>query len=305
MGFSPQAVDFDGDGIDDFITGSYWPGHLYLFRGVGDGTYEKGKIIEDRKGDKLHAGSTWESESKYDMDSLAAVPFAFDMDGDGDLDLLVGNISGRVILIPNEGTAKKPAYDRDRRRALEAGGKAIQVGGDAGPVVADWDQDGLADLLVGAGDGAVHFFRNTGSKAEPKFADGVLLLPASKGGYSAPVKRGAAPESPGARTKVHVADWNGDGLVDLLVGDLWYEEGAELKLTDDQKKRRDELKKKQQELYDEADKLYEKLGEEGAEKDERVKKINQELGSIYTELSKLESHPTPRGSVWVCLRKKK
>ena len=102
-------MDLDGDGHDDILSGSYWPGDLFLFRGKADGAFEKGEILKDLEGKNLSSGPPWSSPKKPEMDSLAASPFAFDADGDGVLDLYVGNISGRVILIPNEGTAKKPA----------------------------------------------------------------------------------------------------------------------------------------------------------------------------------------------------
>lgn len=289
-------VDFDGDGQNDILTGSYWPGHFYLFRGRSDGTFEKAQILEDAKGEKLHAGGTWTSDREPDMDSLAAVPIAVDFDGDGDLDLLVGNIAGRVILIPNEGTAKKPAFNREKRRAIQAGGKDLKVEGDSGPGIADWDQDGTPDLLVGAGDGAVLFFRNTGKKDAPVYAEGVELLPKSKFGYEGVEK----PESPGSRTKVHVTDWDGDGRVDLLVGDIWYEKAPELKLTEEQKKRRDELKAKQKELNEKWQELYDR-----DPKDPKIEELGKEFSKIYGELSKLEPSSTPRGSVWLYLRKKK
>src|SRR5437868_8071022 len=34
--------------------------------------------------------------------------------------------------------------------------------------VADWDGDGLADLIVGCGDGSVIFYRNIGTAKEPR-----------------------------------------------------------------------------------------------------------------------------------------
>jgi len=237
------------------------------------------------------------------MDSLAAVPFVYDHDGDGDLDLLVGNIQGGVLLIPNEGTAKKFSFNGSKRRPLEAGGKPVKVEGDSGPVIADWDGDGLPDLLVGSGDGSVWWYRNTGKKGAPDYAAGRELLPKSSRGYDKPVKHGEAPESPGFRTKVHVTDWNGDGLADLLVGDIWYEAAAPVKLTPEQTARRDELKKKQTELNREYSKLYEELGAKFGT-DERAKKIGEEMQKIYTELSPLDPHPTPRGSVWLYLREK-
>jgi hypothetical protein len=237
------------------------------------------------------------------MDSLAAVPFVYDHDGDGDLDLLVGNIQGRVILIPNEGTSKKFSFDGSKRRALEAGGSPVKVEGDSDPVIADWDGDGRPDLVVGSGDGSVWWFRNTGKKGAPDYAEGAAILPKSARGYDKPVKHGGAPESPGFRTKVHVTDWNGDGLADLLVGDIWYEAAAPIKLTPEQTARRDELKKRQTELNTEYSKLYQELGEKFND-NARAREIGPEMQKIYKELSPLDPHPTPRGSVWLYLREK-
>lgn len=52
-----------------------------------------------------------------------------------------------------------------------AGGKPIQVTiGHAAPILADFDHDGLKDLLVGQfAEGKLRIYKNVGSKAEPKF----------------------------------------------------------------------------------------------------------------------------------------
>ncbi|MCK5036260.1 MAG: hypothetical protein KAS73_10235 [Candidatus Sabulitectum sp.] len=50
------------------------------------------------------------------------------------------------------------------------------VGGCADPFVADWNDDGLDDLIVGqyAG-GRIKWFENTGSAGNPAFASAVVL----------------------------------------------------------------------------------------------------------------------------------
>lgn len=57
---------------------------------------------------------------------------------------------------------------------LEAGGKPIDTDfGHAAPSVADFDADGVPDLLVGQfGDGILWIFRNEGSKEKPRLAGG-------------------------------------------------------------------------------------------------------------------------------------
>jgi hypothetical protein len=144
----------------------------------------------------------------------ASAVHATDWDGDGDLDLLVGEIHGGVHLVPNEGTRTEPLFGKATQ--LVAAGAPVRVQGDAGPFVADWDADGDQDLLVGAGDGSVSLYRSRGGRTPDLGAAEQLVPPGdAKWGADAP----AEPRR-GARAKVCAADWNGDGLLDLLVGDI-------------------------------------------------------------------------------------
>ncbi len=54
---------------------------------------------------------------------------------------------------------------------IEAGGSAITVsGGHADPCVADWDGDGLKDLLLGEfTSGRIRFYPNSGTNNAPVF----------------------------------------------------------------------------------------------------------------------------------------
>src|SRR5262245_57338670 len=108
------------------ISGSYWPGDITWFKGLGKGRYAKGEILLDADGKHVNAGAPWKSQKQPEMDSLAAAPWLVDWDGDGDLDLLVGNIAGHVVLIENQGDAKHPKFVR--KGPIEAGGKVLDVG---------------------------------------------------------------------------------------------------------------------------------------------------------------------------------
>jgi hypothetical protein len=291
-------VDLDGDGHDDVISGSYWPGHIFVFRGLGKGAFAAGEALLDAQGETLHAGKPWVSERKPDMDSLAAAPCAVDFDADGDFDLLVGNIAGRVILIRNDGTAQRWAFGSERT-AIEAGGRPIDVGGgDAGPSVADWDGDGRFDLIVGSGDGSVWLFRNTGSAQQPVFARGKELLESSDGD----LKFGEEPSRPQSRTKVHATDWDGDGRLDLLVGDFASVRGPEPELTDEQKTTRERLETEQRELSQQLSKLYEAAGE-GASSDPAASKLSQRMSALHEELRPLQPSWNAHGWVWLYKRR--
>ena len=194
-------MDLDGDRRPDILSGS-WPGEIYFFRRQKDGTFAAGETLKDRHGKPLNVGS-------------ASSAFAVDWDGNGTLDLLVGNVLGEVYLIPNEGQGKALAFGKPRR--LEAAGKPIRVSGDAAPVAADWDGDGRLDLIVGAEDGSVVWYRNIGSVGEPKLEAARTLVAKSPVGWGDDDRR--RPGAWGLRVKPCVVDWDGDGRLDLLVGD--------------------------------------------------------------------------------------
>src|SRR5262245_45395050 len=67
---------------------------------------------------------------------------------------------------------------------LEAAGKPIDTDvGHAAPCVADFDGDGVKDLLVGQfGDGILWFYKNVGTDKNPKYAAGVKFKDGGKDG---------------------------------------------------------------------------------------------------------------------------
>ena len=136
-------ADLDGDGKPDVLSGS-WPGEIHWFRGQGDGKFAAAVTLQQAGGKALQPGRA----------SAIAIT---DCNGDGKLDLLVGVIEGGLYLCLNEGTTNAHVFGKPA--LLEVDGQPVRVpGGDAGPCLADWDGDGLTDLLVGdfSGSGGAH-----------------------------------------------------------------------------------------------------------------------------------------------------
>lgn len=59
---------------------------------------------------------------------------------------------------------------------IQAGGGDLDVGSYSSPLVADWNGDGVKDLIVGElDDGMINFFENTGTNQNPLFGPSVHL----------------------------------------------------------------------------------------------------------------------------------
>ncbi len=245
------------------------------------------------------------------MQSLAAAPYATDWDHDGDFDMLIGNISGQVILLENIGDQSKPEFST-KRTLLTAGGKEIQVAhGDSGPVHEDWDQDGRRDLVVGAGDGSVVWYRNEGSEREPAFASGRMLIqPCPDDSYPFQTN----PVRSGLRVKICVSDFNGDGLVDLLVGDFITEKSPEEELSEPELARREELQLLMEEYgmkvstaYADFQAQIKELNEDSeaykaAEAQYKKTTESLEMDKIFSEYKDFAKTGTFHGFVWLFLR---
>ncbi|HUG92548.1 MAG TPA: VCBS repeat-containing protein [Planctomycetaceae bacterium] len=295
-------MDFDGDGDADVLSGS-WPGELYVFSRNEDGSFAAGEKIQDASGKVINTGN-------------ASTAFAVDWDADGDLDLITGNISGEVHLVLNGGSRTEPAYEEAVK--LDVGAALARRGGDSGPIVADWDGDGLGDLLVGMGDGSVVWFRNTGRSGSPELGPGEELVPKSPFGFDL---KSARPDQGewGARVKIHVTDLNGDGRVDLLLGDR---SGAPRtdKPTDQEREAAAEARRRITELRKELIATRAEVARLGGDEDASAKsrkpepaelkearrkheRLTEEYARLQETVGRAESNPRRHGFVWLFERR--
>lgn len=187
------------------ISGRYMPGTVYWFRGLGDGKWGARQELLPAK--------------PKDQSSAMATANLIDFDRDGDLDLIIGDVKGYVSLCLNEGSSKEPKFvSRTRLKVDDDDLKVVQKS-DPWPV--DWDGDGLIDLLVGDEAGDASFFRG---RDDGSFTQGVSLFTGKK---VDPTRKYMATKKlldqhgrviPGYRLRLTTHDWNGDGKLDLLIG---------------------------------------------------------------------------------------
>ncbi len=210
---SPSFADFDGDGDLDLICGEFVDKFTY-FENIGsrnNPVYKKGQYLKN-KGGIIH------------MDLEMILPVALDWNKDGHVDLIVGDEDGRVAYVKHSGQFEDgmpifedPYYFQQKSDLLKFGALVT-------PVSVDWDGDGDEDIIAGNSAGYISFIENLDGQYPPKWAnpkrleagDEILRIQAGdNGSIQGPC------EAKWGYTTLSVADWDMDGLLDLVVNSIW------------------------------------------------------------------------------------
>ena len=229
VGSGPNSVavaDFNGDGIPDLAVGNFNDGTVSVLLGKGDGTFQTAQsfaagmnpqslAVGDFKGDgipDLAVANTGSPNGTVNIllgkgDGSFQVPVGHDLDfgprtvavgdfnGDGKLDLVVagdsGDYPGLIVLLGKGDGTFQTAQSIDAGPDLES----LAVG--------DFNGDGHLDLVV--------------TNILPDFTSTVgILLGKGDGTFESPQSYG-----PGSFfSSVAVGDFNGDGILDLAVGNF-------------------------------------------------------------------------------------
>ena len=182
---APRAIDWDGDGVLDLVSGSMGR-RLYFFKGVRvDGELRFEKPVNLRlNGEELDL-----------PDRL--FPGVVDWNGDGKPDLIVSNDAGHVLMYPGDGSLDLGEPTRLGDIVLEDFWER-KKGNRSGFTVAPWTGPGKRDLVIYQFHRGVFLFRDLG---DGKYGKEELLVPL----YS----HLAGPT---------VYDYDRDGTLDLVIG---------------------------------------------------------------------------------------
>lgn len=167
----PAFLDYDNDGDDDlliggnglFINEGYFESKLFLFENVSVGDAISFRLVD---GDYLGLSEIAAESGRY-------APAVGDLDGDEDMDLVVGDRSGRLIYFENTAGKDMPVEFAE----LIYNFKGINVGQHAKPQIIDLNKDGLGDMIVGERNdnkvegvlGGLNYFENIGEAGIPEF----------------------------------------------------------------------------------------------------------------------------------------
>ena len=137
--YAPAVVDLDGDSLPDIVVGT-WRDRLQWYRNVGTRTAPVW-TMKDTALVTITRGTN-------------STPTFGDLDGDGLLDLIIGEASGTLNLYRNSGTRTTPAFTLVSDHFQD-----IKVTRRSAPTLVDLDADGTLDLLIGDAEGALTLWR--------------------------------------------------------------------------------------------------------------------------------------------------
>jgi len=221
-------VDIDQDGNVDIISGSYsrdgggidgMAGTFQVLYGQGGGKFKKAETLNGSDGKPLILPGKGEQELTK---RICTRQFIVDWNGDGKLDLVTGNFEGGFYWFKGEGKGKF----HPKAEPVKQDGKPLKLppdGHHSDPFVVDFDGDGDLDLLSGSTDAGVYLAENIAGKGKLPELKGfkAIIFPVGKEWERTPGKglRETDLKRPTYGCRIWVDDVNGDGKLDVLVGD--------------------------------------------------------------------------------------
>jgi Secretion system C-terminal sorting domain/FG-GAP-like repeat len=205
-GLAPSFGDFDNDGDKDMVLGSLDGSLIYVRNGGGSGVAN-------------FSNTPIPSWQNIDI-GASSTPYIIDVNNDGKLDLLVGELSGNINYFENTGTLNAPIFNRN----IDPNGNAIPTTNSWGMVDTrgySWDGStrttGYSRPVLIHSNGTFHLYttedlgtlrRYSNIYSSPGITNSAFVFADSLfGGIDV-----------GYHSSADIADINGDGKLDYVVG---------------------------------------------------------------------------------------
>jgi hypothetical protein len=166
----PVFQDLSGDGLPDLVVANY---------GFYDSSFYENTILHSVYTSKIsfykNTGTLMNPAFQLETNDFAGLsklklqgiyPAFGDLDGDGDVDMIIGSSDGKLIYFNNTaGIGKFPVFSSPQYNY-----QGIDVGDYSSPQLFDLDKDQKPDLIIGEQKGNLNYYHNSGTAANPIFS---------------------------------------------------------------------------------------------------------------------------------------
>jgi hypothetical protein len=194
---TPDFVDIDNDGDKDVFIGDF-NGRISYYKNTGSITVPAFTIQT--------GGSNPLNSVGLPGPAYVSEPAFVDIDNDGDQDVFITTFYNNCLYYKNTGNVTTPVFTLQAGAANPFNGMTFGGAGSS-PAFLDVDVDGDKDAFFGVGNGAIFYFKNTGSVTAPVFAQQTSTNNPFNG------------VDIGSYASIGIVNIDGDADLDVLIGE--------------------------------------------------------------------------------------